>query len=373
MDSTPHPNNGIESQSNTDVDVEKATSERLPIEIRTMVIRKLADDKDYQAMGRVQRTSRDLYLVATPMLYEELGPDSRAICGQLDLRGDPYLVATDETLEYLDLNLSDTHPIECNPINRLLWVYSNIKRLVYRPLDLDECSANHHRDRSLHLYTLKTCKKHASPGADSLFPSLENIMIDLSQLPDLFNLATRNLLPIKRGDRLEVWDVTHEALGSIFALLRGKVGRIHLCVNMGLFPWTNSMSYPVQDLGCTISLVFHAVGTPKLIDYLPAIDITILDIHPSHQSHAGRLALCQELLRCAAKDVGNERPQRPRRIPLPIRRSICGMMNDSAIRGNETQDLERIQSVDGIQTNNGDEGRHQEESTPDGEINISVM
>lgn len=166
----------------TDSDGDTKIAGRLPIEIMTMIARKLADDKDYQALGRIQRTSRVLYLLATPMLYEELGPDIPTIYEQL---GGPVPL----NLERLSLPLicsipGDEHPVDLHETRRLFWICSNVKRVVYRPLTLHGGFTEAHQSMCLYLIFLGRGKGEASSSVDRLFPSLEDVIIDLSQLLD---------------------------------------------------------------------------------------------------------------------------------------------------------------------------------------------
>lgn len=95
-------------------------TERLPTELMTQVVHHVANSRDHQTLGRLQRTSRDLYLLATPLLYEQLGPDLSTIVKQLG----PLSLPVIENLGRLipTSSSSHQHPIESDQMRRLYWI-----------------------------------------------------------------------------------------------------------------------------------------------------------------------------------------------------------------------------------------------------------
>ena len=95
---------------------------QLPTEIMTMIVQHLADTDDHRSLGRLQRTSRDLYLLATPLLYFKLGTCFLGVMKQLEAAKRLTLRQIDaERDDYEDIEATAKHPIDFNQTSRLIW------------------------------------------------------------------------------------------------------------------------------------------------------------------------------------------------------------------------------------------------------------
>lgn len=263
---------------------------QLPTEIMSQIVQLVAESKDTRSILRLQRSSRQLYLLATPLLYLELGTSLRRIRMQLgalnDIFNPPYL----PELVTIDSPDAQRHPVDCNRSTRLVWILSHVKRFIYRPRKRER-----YQDNQLELFHMLEClellqqrKSQAmEQGRDAkLFPSLTHIIIDLSRIPPSDSGGDDASLPFSRMIRqrsaAELFEEEHlkvdkrKLVMGILRILAGRVSDTHVCLDMGSVEWSLELESILYRLECR-SINFHRITRPKDVNLLLAVEKVILD------------------------------------------------------------------------------------------------
>ena len=177
--------------------------ERLPAEVMDRIVEVLFDERRipdnskasplglegntldrsaYSALCAIQRTSKAMYLRATPYIWKEYEGDIRGFCRLVGLFN-----RVREEEEFLVLEENDKepegHPIEWKYPTRLLWMASHLDRLIYRPIA--EIALRYYYQTllasSFKQYDFIQSRLDEADSDRRLFPSLDNLVLDLSR------------------------------------------------------------------------------------------------------------------------------------------------------------------------------------------------
>lgn len=291
-------------------DVKKTAKVQLPIEIMTKIAQHVADLEDLRSLGRLQRTSRDLYLIATPFLYAELGSSLQEIMDQLGLlRRLTPLQMFYELDDFEDIEATGVHPIDCTLTSRLIWTYSKVKVIVSRPTDKVYVGWADRDVLKLAMENLQDLKSQATKEEAKLFSSLEGIAIDNLKTPpgqstpwgEMYFEVDRSFeWSPQRPDRVT-------AAVKVVDLFTGVVPRTHVCLNLEPTSFRFEVNELLDKLHCK-SVILHQLTGKDFFEFIPLTDNLILDIHPFYSTPKARLGLCLELIGQIEQFLDPKRP-----------------------------------------------------------------
>lgn len=107
----------------------------LPLELMVKIVTHLGETNSFSSLYGLQRTSREMYLLATPHMYREIGYDYQTIGNRFAPLAnvfEPDSLDLKDHIDFCDDSSEEKHPLEWNPVSRLLWMYSHTRRIVYK-------------------------------------------------------------------------------------------------------------------------------------------------------------------------------------------------------------------------------------------------
>lgn len=292
--------------TSTPTTTNETTLPRLPPELMAPILQSLAREKDYRTLSRVQRTSRDLYLIATPLLYHNLGPNLEDVLASLqplfliDPSGDHKLdLTTTESNEAAD---NARHPIDQSRLNRLLWQYSKVKRLLYEPTNENVGWYEAQENRQAlheHLGRLSRAIQTHQPDFNLklLLPQAKNMVINLANLPlrrrfsdDLDHDGYESDDTIDechyQGDE---WGQRHPPIKDFLEFFIAYSTPTRICLNLEGHPLYGNCSLFNADFGKVLNrygaeyIIIHQKTNAGTIFEFPIAKNVVIDVHPYYK------------------------------------------------------------------------------------------
>lgn len=335
----------------TPTNTTESTNAQLPPELMVQITNILFDQKDFRTLSRMQRTSRDLYLIATPLMYLELGRDFKEIVDSLS-----PLLLLDPAGEYIpnedEANGVDRHPIELSLLDRLHWQYSKVERLVYEPTTGSALYTVWERLES-HLGRVLDAIKSQRPQFDpkTLFYNAKNMIINLDKLPlrrgmlEDFEDIGYESDDTRDQDFMDIdeWLQRHPPIETFLEFFIAYASATRICLNLEGHPIYGGGSYFNGDFGVILGkfeseyIIIHQLTMANLIQEFPIAENVVLDVHPHYTTIRSRMCVIGDSLR-SYKYYRDDTAQRPR---ILVKKPIWGNKDESEFR----KTMDRVVSI----------------------------
>ena len=283
---------------------------RLPAELVVRLVQML--DGDYSTLAKVQRSSRELYIAATPVMYCELGREYQDILDSLK----PLMLIDTSNNHDIELNDDETHkhPIQWSQPARILWMFSKVKRIVYEPTDVRDCwwSNLESRLRDQLKKLQSTLRLQLRDDKVSLLSSVESLAINLAKLPLGRAILDSHLdgTDYETDDSIaednmpdDLWQQRHPPIDRMLELVSHCALPLNMCFSLEGYPYHGGSSYfgvnlrgiLIRNFDCRF-VTMHRINMSGSVMVMPPAKNIILEPHPHYTSMMARTPVYEEVI-----------------------------------------------------------------------------